>query len=75
MVLAKRINEQAFQSMPRYGMPDAGIAPYNNAALYDLMRRTTTLNPEPANLNPESIPISYKRNITLFTYNIRRNYG
>ena len=75
MVLAKRINEQAFQSMPRYGMPDADIAPYNNAALYDLMRRTTTLNPEPANLNPESIPISYKRNITLFTYNIRRNYG
>ena len=75
MVLAKRINEQAFQSMPRYGMPAAGIAAYNNAALYDLMRRTTTLNPEPANLNPESIPISYKRNITLFTYNIRRNYG
>ena len=29
--------------MPRYGMPAAGIAPYNNAALYDLMRRTTTL--------------------------------
>ena len=75
MVLAKRINEQAFQSMPRYGMPAVGIALYNNAALYDLMRRTTTLNPEPANLNPESIPISYKRNITLFTYNIRRNYG
>ena len=75
MLLAKWRDEQAFQSMPRYCMPAAGIASYNNAALYDLMRRTTTLNPEPANLNPESIPISYKRNITLFIYNIRRNYG
>ena len=33
VLLAKWRDEQAFQSMPRYCMPAAGISSYNNAAL------------------------------------------